>query len=215
MAKFQTEESELSEWERASFFSKWTFSVANPMLKQGEKAPLQFENLLHVPQKYNVSKTVVALRAAYAESRPFWFMPRLMVSLIKITYLDVLLIGLYTVLEAGCMVIMPLLLRYLLAALQDKPSSECYMWAGILSGVGLFQVSLHHALFFVSMRTGWLWKNTATALIHDKLIKMDVNKLQSSGAGTGMMVNLISNDVARFEEFTIVSRMFCIICTVL
>jgi hypothetical protein len=55
------------------------------------------------------------------------------------------------------------------------------------------------------MRVGWAWKNTTTALIHDKLIGMDANKLQSSGASTGMMVNLISNDVARFEEFAVVS----------
>ena len=103
------------------------------------------------------------------------------------------------------MVISPLLLQYLLKALENSSSRECYMWAGILSGVGLFQVVIHHALFFISMRMGWVWKNTCTALIHDKLIGMDAIKLQSSGAGTGMMVNLISNDVARFEEFAVVS----------
>jgi ATP-binding cassette subfamily C (CFTR/MRP) protein 4 len=204
-----TDVPELSEWEASSFLSKWTFCVANPMLKLGEKRPLQFDDLLHIPKRYSSSLMVATLREAYRTSTAWWFLPRLLIALAKLMYTDVVLMGVYTLLEAGCMVISPLLLRYLLRALQDSSSAECYMWAAILSGIGLFQVVLHHALFFLSMRVGWAWKNTTTALIHDKLIGMDANKLQSSGASTGMMVNMISNDVARFEEFAVVRH--CII----
>jgi hypothetical protein len=65
-------------------------------------------------------------------------------------------------------------------------------------------VWVHHTLFFISMRTGWNWKNAATALVHDKLIQLDAAALQNSGTGTGMLINMISNDVQRFEEVTVV-----------
>ena len=107
------------------------------------------------------------------------------------------------------MVISPLLLNYLLESLENEdPDRTCYMYAALLSGVGFIQVIIHHVVFFITMRLGWNWKNVTTALIHEKLIQMDVNVLQSSGSGTGMMVNMISNDVARFEEFPIVSPIY-------
>lgn len=200
------EKAELSEWEAGSFFMKWSFSIVNNLLAIGEKEPLQFEHMLRIPKRDSSSVMIGSLKHHYETSTAVWFMPRLIVALIKFTWFDVSLIAIYTVLEAGCMVVSPLLLRYFLAALGDGSSAgECFMWAAILSGVGYMQVFIHAAVFFLSMRTGWNWKNASTALIHDKLIRMDANVLQSSGASTGMLVNMISNDVARFEEFTVVS----------
>ncbi len=199
----------LSEWESGSFWGKWTFSIANPMLLEGEKKPLEYDQLLHIPKKDRAEEMLPLLREAYNTSESFWFMPRLMIAHFKMSFWEVVFIQVFTVLEAGCMVISPLLLNYLLEALQNEESDRtCYMYAALLSGVGLLQVVIHHVVFFVTMRVGWNWKNATTALIHEKLIQMDVNILQSSGSGTGMMVNLISNDVARFEEFPIVSARF-------
>ena len=199
---------EQSEWERGSFLGKWTFSIANPMLKEGEKKALEYDQLLHIPKRDRSEEMLPSFREAYNISKPFWFMPRLMVAQIRWAYVDVIFISVFTVLEAGCMVISPLLLNYLLESLENEdPDRTCYMFAALLSGVGIIQVIIHHVVFFVTMRLGWNWKNVTTALIHEKLIQMDVNILQSSGSGTGMMVNMISNDVARFEEFPVVSLM--------
>jgi len=200
---------EQSEWERGSFLGKWTFSIANPMLKEGEKKPLEYDQLLHIPKRDRSEEMLPSFREAYNISKPLWFMPRLMVAQIRWAYVDVIFISVFTVLEAGCMVISPLLLNYLLESLENEdPDRTCYMFAALLSGVGIIQVIIHHVVFFVTMRLGWNWKNVTTALIHEKLIQMDVNILQSSGSGTGMMVNMISNDVARFEEFPVVSLKF-------
>lgn len=198
----------LSEWELASFLEKWSFAVVNPMLARGLKEPLQFDQLLRIPRNDRSGGMVADLRASYAASEPFWFMPRLMVALIKFTAVEVAFVAVFTTLDAALMVISPLLLQFLLESLQNTPSgSECYMWAGILSGVAFLQVIVRHSLYFVAMRTGWNWKNASTALIHDKLIQMDTTALLRSGASSGMMVNLISNDVARFEEFSVVSKL--------
>ena len=135
-----------------------------------------------------------------------------MIALFRFSYADLIFVSAFTVIDAACMLITPLLLNYLLKSLEDgDPDSKCYMWAALLSGVAFLQVLCRHTYVFTAMWIGWNWKNATTALIHEKLIKMDVNILQSSGSGTGMMVNLISNDVARFEEFPIVSCHFLFI----
>lgn len=203
----------LSEWELASFFEKWSFQVVNPMLKRGLEETLEFDQLLRIPCKDRSSRMVDALKIAYASSEPFWFMPRLMVALIKFSAPQVAFVAVFTTLDAALMVTLPLLLQYLLEALQrSAPLNDCFMWAGFLSGVAFTQVFVRHSLYFVAMRTGWNWKNASTALIHDKLILMDSTALQRSNASSGMMVNLISNDVARFEEFSTVCLRFSIMC---
>ncbi len=131
-----------------------------------------------------------------------------MVALMKFCWVDLTIVAVMTVVDAASMLITPFLLSSLLAALEDDDSdSQCYMWAALLTGVAFFQVFNRHSYVFVAMRVGWNWKNATTALIHEKLIQMDVNILQSSGSSTGMMVNMISNDVARFEEFPLVRHM--------
>jgi hypothetical protein len=202
--KLNTEEKR-SEWEEASFYGKWSFSFANNMLNAGESEILELDRLLRTPKEYNASRMVEILKQTYRASKPFWFIPRLMVAMIRMTFVDSLLSSTMSFVDSGCMAIAPLFLQYLLQALETSTTTECFMWAAILSGTAVVQVLVRHALYFIAMRTGWNWKNASTALIYDKLLTMDAGRLQNAGAGTGMMVNLISNDVARFEEFATVS----------
>ena len=51
------------------------------------------------------------------------------------------------------------------------------------------------------MRMGWQWKTATTGMIFNSLFKLKgINTV-----GTGKLVNLISNDVAKFEEFAIMA----------
>lgn len=194
-----------TEWEDASFISKWTFRFANQMLNTGLKRVIQVEDLLKVPAEYSSQNYVKMLKREYDRSRAIGFLPRLMVALIRMTFFDIAIVSVMALIDSGCMAIQPLFLQYLLEALIDHGDARCYQWAAVLSGTALLQMFVRHALFFISMRFGMLWKNAATALIYDKLLSMDMNRLQNSGSSTGVMVNLISNDVARFEEFAPVS----------
>lgn len=195
---------EQSEWEKSSFLKKWTFSVAVDMINEGQKNPLEFHQLLLVPNRDKASYMVSILQHHYKESKPFSILPKLMMALLSAHKFDVFLIGVFTVIENICMVASPVILRYLLLTLSPTyPIEQAYMWAAILSAIGFIQVFIHHVLFFHSMRLGWNWKNETTALIHEKILHLDAGILQSSGTSTGMLVNLISNDVARFEEFAV------------
>lgn len=199
----------LSEWEQASFYGKWTFSFANGMLATGLKKTLEHDDLLKIPERYSSTHYVKILREYYATSKAFWFLPRLMVAMIRMTLVETILVSFMALIDSGCMAVQPLFLQYLLESLIKTSSRECFQWAAILSGTAFVQVLVRHALFFISMRFGWLWKIASTTLIFDKLLSMDVNRLQNSGSSTGVLVNLISNDVSRFEEFAPVSDTRC------
>jgi len=52
------------------------------------------------------------------------------------------------------------------------------------------------------MRLGWNWKNATTAMIYKRLFKIKGNSLSSANIDMGTMVNYISNDVSRFDDFS-------------
>lgn len=195
-----------SEWDQASWFAKWTFSVANPMLDKGVQKTLVFDDMMKIPDDDYSRKLVQKLEYHYQTSHNFWFIPRLMIALLKTTYDSWLIITFYTIIEGVIRIALPLVLIYLLKALQDDHANMAYLWAGILSILGLLQTCVHHILFYYSMKVGWNWKNATTALIYSGLYKLNKGVLQNTMSGR--MVNLISNDVARFEEFTVVSRTY-------
>lgn len=203
---------ELSEWEKASTFSKIMFFPASPMIDLGMSKTIEIQDLLRIPRAERSEVLLPLLREAYKISEPISIIPKLMVALIRVTFWDVMIIFALTLLDAGFQLIAPLFLQYLLSSLEDGDSAGiCYMWAALLSASTMLQVFNRHTYIMFGYRTGMKWKFATTALIHEKLIQMDVNVLQSSGSGTGMMVNMISNDVARFEEFPTVSLLICVL----
>jgi hypothetical protein len=192
-----------STWESATFWEKWTFSVANAMLKEGQLKALKFEDLLDIAEVDTSEPLVESLRGAYATSKKFWIFPRIFVALFKINVRYWLIIVFYTIVEALIRIALPLTLIFLLHALQSDSAKDGFIWAGVISTLSLLQVLSHHVLFFFSMRVGWNWKNATTALIYEGLFKLSSSALQATM--TGRMVNLISNDVARLEEYPTVS----------
>jgi hypothetical protein len=197
---------ETAEWDSSSFIAKWTYSVANPLLQLGLTKTLQFEDLLKVPSEDVSSKLMKSLKRNYRNSTSFWFIPRLMIALLKTTHHRLMIVCIFNILESSIRIALPVILIFLLRSLQNNDSLlTCYMWAAILGGLSIVQTIAHHVLFCFSMCMGWNWKTACTAMIHDRLFFLNAGVMQNSRTSTGMLVNLISNDVARFEEFSVVS----------
>lgn len=196
-------DSKKSDWDEASIFSKYTFSVANKFLKLGISKTIQEDDLMIIPEHDYVIRLLPMLQKQYKQSKKFLFIPRLLVSLIKYDLTSFILIAVYTLIEGATRVLLPLILLYLLQTLHDVNSSDAvnYKWAGIFSAIAIIQTISHHILFYYSMRSGWNWKASATALIYDRLFLLNGN--MKNFYTTGKLVNLISNDVARFEDFAI------------
>jgi hypothetical protein len=54
-----------AEWDEASFFYKWTYSVVNPMLTKGEQKHLQQEDLMRLPASDKSRKLISEFQEAY------------------------------------------------------------------------------------------------------------------------------------------------------
>ena len=126
------------EWDTSSLWNKWTFSVVNELMSVGTSRVLEYDDLLQVPIEDRSTRLMRTLKRNYRNSQRIWFIPRLMVALLKTTGAqNIFLIILCIMSESAFRVVLPISLIYLLTALQSGTSGECYMWAAILSGLGL------------------------------------------------------------------------------
>lgn len=186
MQKVSQHEEE-AEWDVASFLQKWTFSVANKMLKSGMRKPLEFDDLMKIPVADKSSRLVKDLKYYLRRSKPWFIVPRLMVALIRMTWIYWPLIIAGTMIEGAIRIALPLVLIFLLRALEQNEARAAYGWAAVIAALGIGQAVSHHILFFFSMRVGWNWKNSCTALIYDSLFQLKGEQLQV--LQSGRMVN--------------------------
>lgn len=197
-----------SEWDNASAFSKWTFKVADKMLSVGMTKSLQFDDLMVISTHDYSAPLMQDLKLNYDRCGRMWFVPKLMVAMFRSHWWEFTIVTFYTLLESAVRIALPVILRLFLNSLGNPTSTreDNFIWAVILSGLGIAQLVVHHVLFFYSMRLGWNWKTSITGLIYDRLFLLSSSALATHS--TGKLVNLISNDVARFEEFSIFAAFF-------
>lgn len=190
----------VSEWDSAPFLQKWTFSVANPLLREGQKTSLQFDDLLQTPLRLTTQVVYTNLKNSYATAKRFLFIPKLMNALNYSNLHMIIINTIFTLMESALRIASPVVLGIFLRALIDKttPVEEAYKYACILGGMNLLQTFLHGISFFFAYGMGVGWRMSSIALIFDKLFHV---RSESFANGTGKLVNLISNDVSRFDEW--------------
>jgi ATP-binding cassette subfamily C (CFTR/MRP) protein 4 len=196
-----------SEWEQANMFQKWTFSVANIILDKGEKNPLQFNDFLLLPDVMKTELLYSDLKQAYLNSKKFWLIPRLMIAQNIAANRMVCLNILFTFMESSLKIASPVVLGLFLQSLVDKDTSAqyCYGLAALLGGMSLLQTLAHGFAFFFAYKAGIGWKLSSIALIFNKLFRVNQGAFAN---GTGKLVNLISNDVSRFENWGVFQVFF-------
>lgn len=153
-----------SEWDKCSPLQRWTFSVANKMLNVGEKRPLQFNDLMLIPKVDESTRILQRLKVNYAHSKAFYFVPRLMVALLKTSGYHVLIVCVGTMTESSIKISLPVVLIYLLQSLQKgDDTNRSYMFAAILGKCVWFNViyyllyihiilnDFHNMIYFISV----------------------------------------------------------------
>jgi hypothetical protein len=196
-----------SDWDTANIFSKWTFTVAYKMLRLGLQKPLQLDDLMILPKHDHASTLIPDLAKAYKVHTSAYKIPRLMVAAYHCHKDIVFLSGFYTFLEGALRIACPVVLGLFLESLQDTNTGRtmAFLLAFAISILNLFQAVTHHVLFFYTMRLGYNFRTSTVGMIFDTLFKLPGGALDSSEIDTGVLVNLISNDVARFDEAAVVS----------
>ncbi|KAI9189214.1 hypothetical protein H9P43_000642 [Blastocladiella emersonii ATCC 22665] len=114
---------------------------------------------------------------------------------------QILLSGLFAFIEIFAKLGEAIFLGEMIRGFQTKgvgPSSDGYWWALALSLATAFHGMLHHWFFFVGMRLGFQLRISLTSIMYRKAIS-----LAAGAASPGIVVNLVSNDVATFEQLAL------------
>ncbi|XP_043334070.1 ATP-binding cassette subfamily C member 4-like isoform X1 [Cervus canadensis] len=130
--------------------------------------------------------------------------PSLMKAIVKCYWKSYLIWGLFTFLEEGTRVVQPIFLGKMVSYVEnyDPDDSaalhEAYGYAAGLSACVLVWAVLHHLYFYHVQRVGMRLRVAVCHMIYRKALH-----LSSSAMGkttTGQIVNLLSNDVSRFDQ---------------
>ena len=208
----------------SSIFGKITYSFVNPLLRLGAQGKINEDTADDFfPMADRAEPLCAQFEAAYAtqlekaalistDHKPLkkqkahpdaasilW---RTFFSLYRWRLLEHLL---WCFVEIAVRVGSPLLLRQFLDWLslnkispELAPTSTGWMWAGILAGFSYCYVLVHHQLFWRGMRMGMNARLQAIGAIEAKTLRL--NAAAVADVTGGRIVNVVSNDVRRFDE---------------
>uniref|UniRef100_A0A4W2HTT3 Multidrug resistance-associated protein 4-like n=1 Tax=Bos indicus x Bos taurus TaxID=30522 RepID=A0A4W2HTT3_BOBOX len=133
--------------------------------------------------------------------------PSLVKAIIKCYWKSYLIWGMFTFLEEGTRVVQPIFLGKMISYVENYDPNdsaalhEAYGYAAGLSACVLLWAVLHHLYFYHMQRVGMRLRVAVCHMIYRKVLR-----LSSSAMGkttTGQIVNLLSNDVNRFDQVTV------------
>ncbi|XP_041637493.1 multidrug resistance-associated protein 4 [Cheilinus undulatus] len=195
----------------ASLLSKIFFWWLNPLFKIGYKRRLEEDDMYEVlteDRSQNLGQDLHRywdheVQKATKELRP----PSLSKAIIKCYWKPYAVLGFFTLIEEVIKVIQPVILGKMIEYFENydpdnqKALNEAFGYATAMSVCTIGLALLHHLYFYHVQRTGMKIRVAMCHMIYKKALC-----LSSSAMGkttTGQIVNLLSNDVNRFDDVTI------------
>eukprot|EP00941_MAST-03F_sp_MAST-3F-sp1_P004878 g4878.t1 len=191
-----------SPYDSASWLSKFLFLFVRPLLQRGYKSPLEDEDLDDVPQHDHASVVFEKVSRAWKKEilsgrNSYWH------ALYSANVVEFYSGGWWTLLESVTRILQPVILGFLLRwfAVDDNNREivEGLLYAVALIAVAAFQIIVHHRLYYFTMRGGWNARQATCAIVNAKLLRLHSSSLRA--ATSGKVVNIVSNDVLRFDTF--------------
>ncbi|XP_065757968.1 ATP-binding cassette sub-family C member 4-like [Muntiacus reevesi] len=128
--------------------------------------------------------------------------PSLKKAIIKCYWKSYLLSAIFVFSEECTRVVLPLLLGKMISYFEDPkvPDAlyEAYICAAVLSACVLLWAILHHLCFDYFQRVGMRFRVAISHMIYCKALRL--SNLSMRKTTTGQIVNLLSNDVKRFDQ---------------
>ncbi|XP_056156902.1 ATP-binding cassette sub-family C member 4-like [Lampris incognitus] len=195
----------------ATLFSQVFFCWLNPLFRIGYKRRLEEDDMYKVlPEDgserlgqelqrhwdYEVQKAAKELRQ-----------PKLTKVIIKCYWKPYAVLGIFTLIEEVIKVVQPVLLGKLIQYFENyRPDDmeSLYKVLGYAAGMSLSTIGLavlHHLYFYYVQRTGMKIRVAMCHMIYRKALSLSNAAIRKTT--TGQIVNLLSNDVNKFDEVTI------------
>ncbi|CAH1248177.1 ABCC4 [Branchiostoma lanceolatum] len=191
---------------KAGLLSKVFFWWLNPLFKTGYKRTLQEDDMFNVLYDDSSQKQTEDLEREWQKELDQGKespkrLPSLRRALFRVFGAKYLLLGLCTLLVEATRTTQPIVLAWLIDYFSPESTvttTQAYMYALIISAGALAQTVLHHPYMYVLMQQGWRMRVACCGLIFRKALKLNNSALMKSN--TGQIVNLMSNDVNRFDQ---------------
>ncbi|KAB0340579.1 hypothetical protein FD754_023012, partial [Muntiacus muntjak] len=180
----------------------------NPLFKIGHKRKLKQDDMFSVLPEDRSQRLGEELqgywdREVRRAKREAWE-PSLTEAIINCYWSSYVVLGIFAFLEEGTRVVQPIFLGKMISYFENYDPSdsaalhEAYGYAAGLSASVLLWAILHHMYFYHIQRVGMRLRVAVCHMIYRKSLR-----LSSSAMGkttTGQIVNLLSNDVSRFDQ---------------
>ncbi|CAI9178849.1 unnamed protein product [Rangifer tarandus platyrhynchus] len=194
--------------QKANFCSRLFVWWLNPLFKIGHKQKLEPDDMYSVLPEDRSQRLGEELQGYWDQevkrAQKDAQEPSLMKAIIKCYWKSYLIWGLFTFLEEGTRVVQPIFLGKMISYVEDYDPTdsaalhEAYGYAAGLSACVLLWAVLHHLYFYHIQCVGMRLRVAVCHMIYHKALR-----LSSSAMGkttTGQIVNLLSNDVSRFDQ---------------
>lgn len=195
----------------ANLFSQIFFCWLNPLFSIGSKRRLEEDDMFNVLPEDRSKKLGEELQSYWDQEKEKAAKelktPKLTKAIIRCYWKSYAVLGVFTLIEESIKVIQPVFLGKLIKYFENyrhddmAALSEAYGYAtGVcLSTLGL--ALLHHLYFYHVQRAGMKIRIAMCHMIYRKALCLSAAAMGQTT--TGQIVNLLSNDVNKFDELTI------------
>ncbi|XP_057563578.1 ATP-binding cassette sub-family C member 4 isoform X2 [Hippopotamus amphibius kiboko] len=195
----------------ANLCSRVLFWWLNPLFKIGHKRRLEEDDMYsvlpedrskHLGEELQGYWDQEVLRAE-KDARE----PSLTKAIIKCYWKSYLVLGIFTLIEESTRVVQPIILGKIIGYFENYDATdsaalyEAYGYAGVLSACTLVLATLHHLYFYHVQCAGMRLRVAMCHMIYRKALRL--SNVAMGKTTTGQIVNLLSNDVNKFDQVTI------------
>ncbi|KAL2310771.1 hypothetical protein Nmel_002439, partial [Mimus melanotis] len=133
--------------------------------------------------------------------------PHLTKAIILCYWKSYLVFGIFTMIEETLKIVQPIILGRIINYFENYDASDelalnfAYCHAGVLSVCTLILATMHHLYFYHVQRAGMKLRVAMCHMIYRKALRL--SNVAMAKTTTGQIVNLLSNDVNKFDQVTI------------
>jgi ATP-binding cassette subfamily C (CFTR/MRP) protein 4 len=186
-----------SSWIRWIYVAFWCW--LNPIFNSGYKRKLTEDDLFDLSPNDECGRLLKKLETVWEKHEDIntWKI------IVKTFWKEILIIGLLFLPLVGARIVQPLLLKEIVLNINDSNAAS---YVGYLYAIGLglmttLTVLMHHQCYFRSIRIGMQIRIALSSMIYKRLLSLPTRAIMKTT--TGQMINLISNDISKFEELSL------------
>jgi ATP-binding cassette subfamily C (CFTR/MRP) protein 4 len=188
-----------SSWKRWIYVAFWWW--LNPILNIGYKRKLTEDDLFDLSPNDECGRSLKKLETVWEKYENNYEYINTWKIIAKAFWKDALIINLILFPYLGLKISQPLFIREIVVNINDSNAAS---YVGYLYSIGLgfstiFLVLIHHQIFFRATRLGIQIRIGLSSIIYKRLLSLPTRSIMKTTT-TGHLVNLISNDVSKFEE---------------